>query len=55
MAAVFVAFVSENKREKYIKELDSFDKREMRKNIVELEEMGVAPVITKSVFNILKL
>lgn len=55
MAAVFVAFVNEENREKYVKILDSFDKREMKKNIIELEEMGVAPVVTKSVINILKL
>jgi Rough deal protein C-terminal region len=55
MAAIFVAFANEKSREKFVKVLESFDKREMRKEIVELEEMGVAPVVTKSVTNILKL
>lgn len=55
MAAIFVAFVNDKNREKFVKVLQPFDKREMKKNIVELEEMGVAPVITKSVINILKL
>lgn len=55
MAAVFVAFVKEEDREKYVKTLESFEKRKMKKELVELEEMGVAPVVTKSVINILKL
>lgn len=55
MAAIFLAFVSEKNREKFVKTLESFDKREMKKNIIEMEEMGVAPIVTKSVINILKL
>lgn len=55
MAAIFVAFVNENNRQQYVKILEPFDKREMKKNIVELEEMGVAPIITSSAINILKL
>ena len=55
MAAIFIAFANEKSREKFVKALDAFDKREMRKEIEELEELGVAPVITKSAINILKL
>jgi kinetochore-associated protein 1 len=55
MAAIFVAFVNEKNREKFVKALEAFDKRELRKEIEELEEMGVAPVVTKSVASILKL
>lgn len=55
MAAIFVAFVGDKNREKFVKILEQFNKREMKKNIIELEEVGVAPVITKSVINILKL
>jgi kinetochore-associated protein 1 len=55
MAAIFIAFMNEKKRDKFIKILASFDKREMKNNIMELEELGVAPVVTKSVINILKL
>lgn len=55
MAAIFVAFANEKCREKFLKVLETFDKREMKKEIVELEELGIAPVVTKSVSNILKL
>lgn len=55
MAAIFLAFVNSNNREKFVKLLEPFDKLEMKKNIIEMEEAGVAPVITKSVVNILKL
>jgi kinetochore-associated protein 1 len=55
MAAIFVAFVNEKTREKFVKVLDAFDKRELKKDIDELEEMGIAPVVTKSISNILKL
>lgn len=55
MAAVVVAFMSEKTRDKFVKTLEQFNKHEMKKNIVELEEVGITPVITKSVINILKL
>lgn len=55
MAAIFIAFVNDKKREEFIKMLQPFEKTEMKKNIIELEEMGVAPVITKSVISYLKL
>lgn len=55
MAAIFVTFLKEQQRGKFVEILETFDKREMKKSILELEEMGVAPIITKSVVNILKL
>lgn len=55
MAAIFMAFINEQKRGKFIKLLEAIDKSEMKKEIVELEDMGIAPVVTKSVTNILKL
>lgn len=55
MAAVFLAFSNNTNREKYVKMLQQHDNQELKKNIVELEEMGVAPVITKSACNILHL
>lgn len=55
MAAIFMAFINEQKRGKFIKVLESVDKNGMKKEIVELEDMGIAPVVTKSVTNILRL
>lgn len=55
MAAIFVAFANEKSREKLVKMLENFNKCEMKKEIMELEEMGIAPVVTKSVANILML
>lgn len=55
MAAIFIAFAKESERERIIALVASADKREMRKNIEELEEFGVAPVITKFVIAALQL
>jgi kinetochore-associated protein 1 len=55
MAAIFIAFAKENDREKITKMLSACDKRELKKNIEELEEFGIAPVISKAVINILQL
>lgn len=55
MAAIFIAFVNDQKKEEFIEMLHSFDKAELKKNIIELEELGIAPVISKSVINALKL
>lgn len=55
MAAVFVAFANEKNREKFVKLLEPFDKKQLKNDIEELEELGVVPVITKSAVKILKL
>lgn len=55
MAAIFLAFVNEKKREPFVAMLQSCNKAELKKNVVELEDAGIAPVVTKSVINILKL
>ena len=55
MAAIFVTFAKDEDREKIKKLLSNSNKRELRTNIKELEEFGIAPIITKSVFNILEL
>lgn len=55
MAAIFIAFAKENDREKIVKLLANCDKRDMKKNIEELEDYGIAPVITKAVINVLQL
>lgn len=55
MAAIFIAFAKEGDREKIIAMVSKCDKREMKKNIEDLEDFGIAPVITKSVINALHL
>lgn len=56
MAAILVAFAKDCDREKFVKLLDPFRKNgELKKDIFGLEEIGVAPAITKSATNILKL
>lgn len=56
MAAILVAFVKDCDREKFVKLLEPFRKNgEFKKEILLLEEIGVAPAITKSATNILKL
>lgn len=55
MAAIFIAYAKDNDREKIAKMLVDCDKRELKKSIDELEEFGIAPVITKAVINVLQL
>jgi hypothetical protein len=55
MAAIFIGYAKEGERQKIIEMLASFEKRELKKNIEELEEFGVAQVITRSVINALGL
>ncbi|CRL07888.1 CLUMA_CG021025, isoform A [Clunio marinus] len=55
MAAIFIAFAAEKDRSVFVKMFESFSKHDLRKNIIELEEFGIAPVITQSVLNILQL
>lgn len=55
MAAMFIAFAKEGERDKIIAMVSSSDKRELKKNIEELEEFGVAPVLTKFVICTLQL
>lgn len=55
MAAIFIAFAKEVDRAKIISLVSHCNKRELKANIEELEEFGIAPIITKSVISILKL
>jgi hypothetical protein len=55
MGAIFLAFAKESDRQNIIDMLEKCNKRDLKMKIEELEEFGVAPVITKSVIHILKL
>lgn len=56
MAAILMAFAKEEDRIQFSKMLEPFKKRgDLKKEILELEELGIAPVITKSATNLLKL
>lgn len=55
MATIALAFAKENSRERIVEMLASCNKHELKKKIEELEEFGIAPVITKAVINILQL
>lgn len=55
MAAIFMASTNEQKRRKFIKLLEFIDKNEMKKEIAEFEDMGIATVVPKSVTDILRM
>lgn len=55
MAAIFLSFINENERAKFINLFLPFNKIKLHHKIIELEEIGVAPVITNSVCHILDL
>lgn len=50
-----MASTNEQKRRKFIKLLEFIDKNEMKKEIAELEDMGIASVVPKSVTDILRM
>lgn len=55
MAAIFLAYVNESDRVKFIDKFSSFNQAKLQREIISLEEIGIAPVITKSVCHILNL
>lgn len=55
MAAVFLAYMNESERPKYISLFANVNPTKLQQELIDLEEFGVAPVVTKSVCRILNL
>lgn len=55
MAAVFLAYINESERYKFIPLFANINATNLQHELIELEEYGIAPVVTKSVCRILNL
>lgn len=55
MAAVFLAYMNESERPKFTSLFSSLNQSKLQQDLIELEEFGIAPVVTKSVCRILDL
>lgn len=55
MAAIIIGFANENDRAKIISLLQNYKSKSLKQEIIDLEEMGIIPMITKFVIRELEL